>query len=107
MGGNYRQYFTIGAKIHQIEFWNIDSKNYPEIVFSEYFGILIPNSSQGILSDLVNSREEYHTYLMQIYTHVISKLYCSLYLNMFKKIDILKNILISLTIYEIIQILTD
>ena len=40
-----RQNFNKGTKIHTIEIWNIDSKKYPEILSSEYFGILIPNSN--------------------------------------------------------------
>ena len=63
-----RQYFTLGAKIHQIEIWNIDSKKYSETVISEHFGILISNSDRGTnlshLSDSVYSRIEYHTHLM-------------------------------------------
>ena len=62
------QYFTLGAKINQIEIWNIDSKKYSETVISEYFGILLPNSDRGTnlshLSDSVYSRAEYHTHLM-------------------------------------------
>ena len=44
-GRNIRQNFNKGTKIHTIEIWNIDSKKYPEILSSEYFGILIPNSN--------------------------------------------------------------
>ena len=62
------QNFTLGDQIHKIEIWNIDSKKYPEIVISEYFGILLPNSDRGTklshLSDSVYSRAEYHTHLM-------------------------------------------
>ena len=67
---NRGQFFTIGAKFHQIEIWNIDSKKYSETVISEYFGILLPNSDRGTklsrLSDSVYSRTEYHTHLINV-----------------------------------------
>ena len=43
----FGQNFNKGTKIHTIEIWNIDSKKYPEILSSEYFGILIPNEEQN------------------------------------------------------------
>ena len=76
---NNWQYFTLGAKIHQIEIWNIDSKKYSETVISEYFGILLPNSDRGTnlshLSDSVYSRTEYHTHLIKCFICIKEKLY--------------------------------
>ena len=86
------QNFNKGTKIHTIEIWNIDSKKYPEILSSEYFGILIPNSNWGTklshISDSVYSREEYHTCLMQILFNVNPNPYFSFYLSSFVNINI-------------------
>ena len=98
------QNFNKGTKIHTIEIWNIDSKKYPEILSSEYFGILIPNSNWGTklshISDSVYSREEYHTCLMQILFNVNPNPYFSFYLSSFVNINISCYIEISISCCE-------